>query len=769
MKYTGAQWQEPSPVIIPDGILDLVDGDHLTASALVRRGIHSVEIARGYLNPNDYSPASPSDLPDFDQAIDRIIQAIQKRERIGIWGDFDVDGQTATAVLVGCLRSLGCDVAYRVPIRAVESHGIQLPHLQSFLKQGISLLITCDTGITAHESIDYAQKNGVDVILTDHHTLPEQLPPAFAVINSQRLPEHHPSRTLSGVGAAYLVCREVASRMGNLPAVEDLLDLVALGMVADLAALKMDARYLVQLGLRQCNRSLRPAFQAIFDRAEISPVEITEEQFGFILAPRLNAVGRLGDANPLIEFLLTPHKTLAEVTAARLEGMNAQRKLLTDQVFGAAQSQVEQHPDLLQNPILILSHPQWSAGVLGIVASRLVELYQRPVILLQSPAGQPARGSARSIEGVHITAALSEAQSLLLGFGGHPMAAGLSLPEENLPAFQRTMIKIVERMKQEQNLTLELNLDAQIPWADLALPLAESFKRLAPFGPGNPAPILYSKNLSVASYTRLGKTGEHLLVVVEDENGLAHRVIYWQGGGMPMPEGQFDLAYTIRTSSYRGEPELQIEWVATRTIETDTIIVTPPSTMEVEDYRHLDAFAWLKGDPAIDQSAIWQEGTGGSPKIGTNRMEIGPSSTLVILTPPAGPEELASVVASVHPLRVILLYSQVALDHPELFLQTLSGLVQFTLRQKKGKTFLLALAAATAQREISILRGLQWLEASGYIRFNLLNFGEIEIFPGGVPSTRVIADLERQVRLLLAETNAYREYYRRAPVHQLLG
>ncbi len=268
-------------------------------------GIHSVEIARGYLNPNDYSPASPSDLPDFDQAIDRIIQAIPKRERIGIWGDFDVDGQTATAVLVGCLRSLGCDVAYRVPIRAVESHGIQLPHLQSFLKQGISLLITCDTGITAHESIDYAQKNGVDVILTDHHP-PGTASPAFAVINSQRLPGT-PSQPDSFRGGCSLPCLPRGCQPdGQSSRCRRPLGLVALGMVADLASLKNGCPLPGAVGLRQCNRSLRPAFQAIFDRAEISPVEITEEQFGFILAPRLNAVGRLGDANPLIEFLLTP-------------------------------------------------------------------------------------------------------------------------------------------------------------------------------------------------------------------------------------------------------------------------------------------------------------------------------------------------------------------------------------------------------------------------------------------------------------------------------
>ncbi len=229
------------------------------------------------------------------------------------------------------------------------------------------------------------------------------------------------------------------------------------------------------------------------------------------------------------------------------------------------------------------------------------------------------------------------------------MAAGLSLPEENLPAFQRTMIKIVERMKQEQNLTLELNLDAQIPWADLALPLAESFKRLAPFGPGIQPPSSIQKICQLPVIPGLARRGNIFWLLWRMKTGLHTGSSTGREAACPCLKEQFDLAYTIRTSSYRGEPELQIEWVATRTIETDTIIVTPPSTMEVEDYRHLDAFAWLKATRRLINLPFGRKELAVPKNRNQPNGGIGPSSTLVILAPPAGPEELASVVASVHP------------------------------------------------------------------------------------------------------------------------
>ncbi len=489
----------------------------------------------------------------------------------------------------------------------------------------------------------------------------------------------------------------------------------------------------------------------------------------FVIAPRLNAVGRLDDANPLIDFLLTEDKTRAIVVASQLEGINAQRKFLSDQVFAGAQAQIEANLSLLDHSILILSHPQWSAGVLGIVASRLVEMFQRPVILLNSPPGQTARGSARSIEGINITAAISENKSLLLGFGGHPMAAGLSLPEKNIPAFQRAINRTVERLQQESHITHELHLDARLPWEKIDLDLAEQLISLAPFGPGNPAPVFYSTNLSIVSSASLGKTGEHLLITVEDENGISHRVVYWQGGGIPLPNDLFDLAYTVRSSSYRGQVDLQLDWVAARQVEVETIQVTQPSPIMVEDLRRLpDPIAWLDKSSDAVNAVIWREGIGKRTPPGVDRYHLKPAQTLIILSIPPGPEELASAVAACQAERVILLAFQSGQDHIQPFLETLTGLIHHAIQKHNGKATIQELAAATAQREIVVWYGVQWLITAGYIRINSLQDNPLIIYEGGVPDHKQKLLIETNLNRLLAEVRSYREYYLRAPARQLI-
>jgi single-stranded-DNA-specific exonuclease len=309
-------------------------------------------------------------------------------------------------------------------VRARESHGINLPVLEQLINQGVELLLTCDTGISAHEALDYAQSRAVPVLVTDHHDLPPSLPNALALVNPKRLPEDHPLATLPGVGVAYKLAEELYRRAGRPEASAALLDLVALGIVADLALLSGETRYLLQCGLQALRQTRRLGLQAMLELAEIAPQNLAEEHISFVLGPRLNALGRLADANRAIELLTTQDMGRARILALELEGLNAERKLLTDQVFQAAQAQIEADRSLLDEAALVLAHPAWPGGVVGIVASRLVEYYHRPVVLLSAPPGQLARGSARSVEGINITAAIAANQRLLNGFGGHPMAAG---------------------------------------------------------------------------------------------------------------------------------------------------------------------------------------------------------------------------------------------------------------------------------------------------------------------------------------------------------
>ncbi len=766
---TAVVWIEPQPVDVPEAVLQMVGGNRVAAECLVRLGITTSGDAASFLYPDHYTPAPPADLPDLERAAERLELAIQRGERIGVWGDFDVDGQTSTTLLVAVLRGLGASVEHHIPVRSLESHGVKVERLQSFLESGVQVVLTCDTGITAHEAAGYARRRGVDFIITDHHTLPPELPQAFAVVNPQRLPEGHPSRSLPGVGTAYKLAEELARRAGRPELAEQQLDLVAMGTVADLAILSGDARWLVQRGLEVLRNNTRLGLAAIFERTGLKAERLTEEHISFQLAPRLNAIGRLDDANPIVDFLLTEDKTFASVTATRLEGMNAQRKMLTDQVFQAAMSQLDRDPGLLDGPALVLAHPQWPAGVIGIVASRLVEQFYRPVVLLATPPGAPARGSARSIEGINITSAIAANEKLLLGFGGHPMAAGLSLDAGQVSAFRQGLNRAVQKQMHGQDLAQRLRIDAYLKLDEISLDLVEQLDVLAPFGPGNPSPVFAAHDLRLRSVAKIGKNAEHVQLLVEDGMGTIKRVIWWQGAGMAMPEGRFDLAFRARSSSFRGEPEVSLEFAGYRITEAPALIPEPVRTITVIDLRQeLDPQAALDALAGESGLLLWQEGEFPSRNPGCDRYHITASPTLAIWNPPPAWAVLEAAIAAASPDTVYLLGAQAALDKPEPFLNRLAGLARYAMMRLHGNAPLGRLAAATAQREETVRKGLQWWEARGAFLLVEEEDHNFILMEGSRPDESRQAALMAEIKELLEETAAFRAYYMRAAPERLV-
>ena len=764
-------WIEPSPVTAPDSFLKETNGDLFLAEALLRRGIQTPAEAREFLNPGLYLPAPPAELIDLELAADRIQTAIQKHERIGIWGDFDVDGQTSTTLLVTSLKRLGADTRYHIPIRATESHGVNVDNLQKMLAEGVKLVVTCDTGITAHDAVQAANQQGVDVIITDHHTLPPQLPPAVAVVNPQRLSSSHPLFWLCGVGCAYKLVEELHRRVGRLQELEHDLDLVALGTIADLAVLKGDNRYLVWKGLQEIRNVRRPALAAILETANAKPDDLTEEQISFLLAPRLNALGRLGDANPIVEFFQTPDMGYARVFAVQLEGLNARRKLLCDQVFQAAQFQIEDNPGWLDLPVLVLNHPEWPAGVIGIVASRLVEQYHRPVILLSSPPGQIARGSARSVEGIHITEAIASTSRLLAGFGGHPMAAGLGIQSELIPEFRRELSQTIIQMIQEVPLKVQTVIDAYVPLHQLSMDLVKSIDQLSPFGPGNPPVLLGAKELKVKNVQIIGRGNEHLRVTVADETGAEQTVIKWGGAGLPLPEGRFDLAYAARAVNFRGQNELQITWVAERSLEETIKLepVTKPKTAfsdlrQIQDpeeaFRQLDEFEGV---------LIWREGEASQDIPGVGRHNLAKCTTLAFWNSPPGRDELASIIKRTSPAQIVLLALPIPLDYANVFLTRLGGLVKHVIAARQGCAPFLELVGATNQRVATVKLGLDWLAAKGLITFSIEPDQHVQLSSPSSAQPSRLPEIERDLNALLKETAAFREYYRRAAPDQLIS
>jgi single-stranded-DNA-specific exonuclease len=701
----------------------------------------------------------------------RLEQAIRLQELVCVWGDFDVDGQTATALLVELLRALGTRVIAHIPVRLRESHGVNLPVLQELLSQGVRLFLTCDTGISAHDALQYAHSQGVDVIVTDHHSLPESLPPALALVNPRFLPAEHPLATLPGVGVAYKLAEALFQRFARPAAEEQFLDLAALGIIADLALLQGEARYLAQRGLQALRRTRRLGLQALMERLELAPERLNEEHVGFLLAPRLNALGRLADANPAVEFLTTQDPGRASVMALELQALNARRQLLTGQVFQGALAQLEQEPKLLQSAALVLGHASWPAGVLGIVASRLVERFGKPVVLLSTPAGELARGSARSVEGVDIIQAISVQADLLAGFGGHPMAAGLSIEAQRLPELRRRLSQAVQLQLGEQAGQPPLQIDATLTLDQITLDLANVLERLAPYGAGNPALVLACRNLALKSHSALGKDGEHLLLVVEDDAGRLQRVVWWQGAGWSLPEGRFDLAFRLRASSYRGAPTAQVEWVDFCPVEGEAAVEVKPAIEWFDLRQEPDSLTALEGVLAEGSCAVWNEGQAQQPPHGQPRRALAQAQRLAIWTTPPGPAELRSALQAVQPRQVYLFAVDPPAETAETLLQKLAGMVKYVLKTRLGRTSLAALSQALAQREAAVRLGLAWLEARGNIRLVGIDGEEwlLEPAPPAAlePDEQAARLLASQLRAVLDETAAYRAHFHKAAAHLL--
>ena len=763
------KWIEPKEVQVPRGLREAIGGHPLVAQTLVRRGLTEVGAARSFLDPAHYQPAPATDLPNLVQAVERLERAIRDQEEICVWGDFDVDGQTATTVLVSTLQDLGGVVRYHIPVRATESHGVNIPVLDQLIADGVSLLVTCDTGIDALDAVEYARGRGVEVVVTDHHDLPPVLPDAHAVVNPKMLPAVHPLRELPGVGCAYKLAEALYDSAGCLKEVEQYLDLLALGIVADVARQTGDTRYLLQRGLGVLRQTRRIGLQAVMKLAGIDRQLVTEEHIGFLLAPRLNALGRLDDANAAVELLTTDDVSQVRILATQLEGLNARRKLLTDQVFEAAVEQIERDQSVVGRGALVLSHPSWPAGVIGIVASRLTERYGLPTILIANPPGELARGSARSIEGCDISAAIAVHEEMLVGYGGHPMAAGLAIESERIPDFARALSRTVSEMLEGVEDGSRLPIAGYFSLSELSLDLVEDLERLAPFGAGNPPPTLATRRLELLGHRAVGRQGEHLQLTVQDEMGAQAGVIWWQGADWPLPQGRFDLAYRVRTSDYRGQRQLQVEWVDERPIEVPVVKASPERMpAEVVDYRAApqprEILERLRAQEGVQ---VWSEAADRREVGGLDRHELVPSQGLAIWTVPPGYRELRVVMKKVSPQTVYLFGIDPGLDDPQRFLQRLTGLVKRALSSNEGRVRISTLAAGTAQREAAVRLGIDWLVERGHVAIEGEEGGELHLTPGSGEAGGDVKGATARLRALLKETAAYREHLAVAPADTL--
>ena len=544
------------------------------AQLLCQRGIVEPEQVEAFLSIEAYQPTSAFAFgAEMQQAIARIVQAWEQGEMIAIWGDFDADGITATSVLwegLGQFFTQGDRLVFYIPDRLKESHGISIRGLDELRSQcesegkSLKLIVTCDTGSTSLEALNYAHTLGIDVIVTDHHTLPDVRPPVVAIINPRYLPNEHPLFHLSGVAVAYKLMEALYETLPEVPQqpLESLLDLVAIGLVADLVQLTGDCRYLAQKGIEVLRQKKRLGVRLLLEqckRVGDRPIDIS-----FGIAPRINAVSRIwGDVRKCVELLTTHDEKICKALIEQTELANTQRKALQKKVFKQVQLKIEQL-DLSTTGIIVLADPQWSVGILGLVAGQVVAEYGRPTILCTVEDGI-AKGSARSLEGINLYELLKGQEHLLISFGGHPLAGGLSLRVENLPL----LIEAIDQRFWSQYGQLQskaIAIDLEVAIADLNKDLFNELRQLEPFGMGNPYPRLlvrdciFSEKSNANIRTQKGQKVEYIKTefTLSDRDGNQIHGDWWGHYSYELPDTACDVVIELVDNAFRRRYDVRL-------------------------------------------------------------------------------------------------------------------------------------------------------------------------------------------------------------------
>jgi single-stranded-DNA-specific exonuclease len=526
---------------------------------LLRRGIDSSEEARGFLRPHLSSIHSPHDLPDMNAAVERIESALAGDEVILVHGDYDADGMSAAALLTLGLREVGGTVEPFVPHRTRDGYDLSEAGIQRASEVGASLIVTADCGVTALAAVEKAASVGIDVVITDHHRPGGEIPGAVAVVNPMLASSRYPFRDLAGVGVAFKLLSALYERAGvDAPGLNQHLDLVAVGTVADQMPLTGENRVLVRAGLRALERSRKPGIRALLASAGISPDErIEAEHVSFRLAPRLNSVGRMAEADSGLRLLLATDPREAERLADHLERQNAERRLTDARVYEDVEKQVRSRLSD-EDRAVVTWGDDWHPGVIGIVASRLVESYNRPAIVI-SFDGDVGRGSGRSIDGFHLFNALQECESILERFGGHKMAAGLTVRREHVEELATRLQEHARSELSDREPVQELRLDLEVPVQRLGGDLLRWLSHLAPFGSGNPTPILMVRGVTLDRPTRVGNDGGHLRLQLAGDGQRIPAIAFGMGRRLHEARAaeRADVALEIAENSWNGRREVQ--------------------------------------------------------------------------------------------------------------------------------------------------------------------------------------------------------------------
>ncbi len=535
----------------------------VVARILVARGLNTFDECKQFFRPDISQFSDPFLFADMGKACERIFCAIRDKENIVVYGDYDVDGVTSTALVIRLLRHFGAKCDFYLPNRLTEGYGLSADGISAIAQKGATLVITVDCGITANDEIALAYDQGMDVIVTDHHEPKDPLPNAYAILNPKVKNSGYPDNSLAGVGVALKLAQGLVKRMGGDDVLWSMfLDLAALGTAADIVPMRGENRVIVSLGFAMLQNTRNTGLMALLAAQGCLGKNLSTSDVVFKIAPCINATGRLGDSRRGVELLLTDTVQVAERIANELKGANIERRALDAAIQQEAFAWVETHCDQANDYAIIAGNTNWHCGVVGIVASKVVEKYHRPSILFSIGENGIARGSGRSIPGFHLHEALTECQDLLEGFGGHAAAAGMSIKQENIEAFRTRFNEIARKRLAPDDLIPKITADVEVQMADITPKLYSIIKQMEPFGPGNSRPVMVCRDLQNKFSPKIVGKNHLKLAVQQSGNPLFMDAVAFNFGNRIKEfvnvQG-YTLAFTLDENEWNGKKSLQLK------------------------------------------------------------------------------------------------------------------------------------------------------------------------------------------------------------------
>lgn len=556
MLYSAYEWQLDSSKLVRE-IDDISGINPIVLQLLKNRGIVGADQVKRFLNPVMDFLYDPMLLKDMDKAVARIKSALFGKEKITVYGDYDADGITSTCILIKLLKSLEANVDYYIPSRLEEGYGLNKKAIKKIYQQDTRLLITVDNGISSYEEVEFAKQLGIDVIITDHHEPGDLIPKAVAVVNPKQEDCEYPFKDLAGVGVAFKLAQALTKMDPKM--LQEFVELTALGTIADIVPLLDENRVIAKNGLKYMQKTSNKGILAMFSNLKLDQTSIDSGKIAYIIAPRINAAGRMGKADAALELLLTEDEAYAFELANILEKVNQERQSTEQKIFNEAKKIIEEDVDLEKNKVIVLSNSNWHPGVIGIVASKLVDIYHRPCILITKEDEKTGKGSGRSIPGFNLYESLTHFSEMLLSYGGHEQAVGLSIKFDDIEEFRDKINTYAAEILKSEEIIPRLNIDLELNEQDITLDLAEQLELMEPFGYGNPKPVFVCKNLSLNSIRTVGNQNKHLKMSFNYKGNQIEAIGFNFGSYIKqLNSAQFlDIVFNLEVNCWRGSKEPQ--------------------------------------------------------------------------------------------------------------------------------------------------------------------------------------------------------------------